>query len=469
MTAGNVPIDATARTYINREPDILIGVADFWRFFKGMKEIAPSMFLIKTTIGDVVCGRSEVDQMNRGHGPTSVAVNVVHDSTVPQVNERRTVEEFWDLETLGIRDDPAEKEDEVAMKAFEESICQIDGRYRVSWPWKDEQPDLPSNFQMAYSRLNAILRKLQSDDELMERYNATIVEQRQKGIIEEAGRRGGELEHYLPHHPVVTHKLRVVYDASRHTRGTKSLNDCLFRGPVILPDLASLLLRFRQPAIPVLADIEKAFLQIELHERDREVTKFLWIKDVRKPLSLDNMVIYRFRRVAFGIISSPFLLAATIRHHLKKYVDDDVARELENNTYVDNVLFECDSVEEAIAKCNRGKKIFEAAKMNLREFICNSPDVMKSIKEDDRLDTKKPKVLGIPWNVERDTLEINFPKTDDNVDVTRRAVLSTLASVFDPLGLLTPCLLPTKLFFQSQWTDKRGWDEAATADEHRRW
>ena len=163
----------------------------------------------------------------------------------------------------------------------------------------------------------------------------------------------------------------------------------------MLPDLAGLLMRFRTPAFPLLADIEKAFLQIELNERDREVTKFLWLKDVRRPLTADNLAIFRFKRVAFGIISSPFLLAATIRHHLES-CHGPVARELERNTYVDNILFCCSTPEEALNKYREGKKIFSRAKMNLREFISNSDQVNRAIPNEDKLDTDRPKVLGIP-------------------------------------------------------------------------
>uniref|UniRef100_A0A183C5A7 AIRS domain-containing protein n=1 Tax=Globodera pallida TaxID=36090 RepID=A0A183C5A7_GLOPA len=73
----------------------------------------------------------------------------------------------------------------------------------------------------------------------MAQYDATIQEQLSKGIIEEAEKGSDTLEHFIPHQGVLAKgkKLRVVYDASAHTRGTNSLNDCLFRGPVILPDL----------------------------------------------------------------------------------------------------------------------------------------------------------------------------------------------------------------------------------------
>ena len=58
----------------------------------------------------------------------------------------------------------------------------------------------------------------------------------------------GPIMHYVLHHPVVTEdkattKLQIVYDASAKTKKTnKSLNKCLYRGPILLQDLCGLLL-----------------------------------------------------------------------------------------------------------------------------------------------------------------------------------------------------------------------------------
>ena len=41
---------------------------------------------------------------------------------------------------------------------------------------------------------------------------------------------------------------------------------------------SGILLRFRQYPIVMLADIEKAFLQVGIQEKERDVTRFLWFK-----------------------------------------------------------------------------------------------------------------------------------------------------------------------------------------------
>ena len=39
-----------------------------------------------------------------------------------------------------------------------------------------------------------------------------------------------------------------------------------------------------------IADIEKAFLQIALQSKERDATKFLWLKDIKQPVSPSNLV-----------------------------------------------------------------------------------------------------------------------------------------------------------------------------------
>ena len=98
---------------------------------------------------------------------------------------------------------------------------------------------------------------------------------------------GGKL-HYLPHHPVVqldkdTTKLMIVYDASAKVDGP-CLNDCLHTGPKFSQNIFDILLRFRLNQIALIGDVEKAFLMISVAECDRDILRFLWVRDVKDPL-----------------------------------------------------------------------------------------------------------------------------------------------------------------------------------------
>ncbi|XP_045215048.2 uncharacterized protein LOC123565244 [Mercenaria mercenaria] len=167
---------------------------------------------------------------------------------------------------------------------------------------------------------------MKNKPELSQTYDRVIKDQLSKGVTEEVKHQQVDgLIHYLSHHGVVTPqktttKLRIVYDASAKTRNKKCLNECLYRGPVMLQDLCGMLMRFRMQPIAIVADIEKAFLQVGLQVVQRDTTRFVWLKDCAYPkLNEQNIQEYRFCRVPFGVASSLFLLGATVDFHLKSY------------------------------------------------------------------------------------------------------------------------------------------------------
>ncbi|CAK5040706.1 unnamed protein product [Meloidogyne enterolobii] len=461
----NIPVN-------NREPEILLGVREFWRFFLGSKKIGRNLHVIRTHFGSMLCG--ELPHYISPTSLTCISLAAVHSSPeeMPASNE---IEQFWNLESMGITDNPENKDDDIATRLVEQSIIQdSDGRYTVGLPWKSPEgtsgppSELPSNFDMAYKRLSSVLKRMEGAPKIAQEYQKAIEDQLNRGVIEVTQCNPDMQEHFLPHHAVFNKgKIRLVYDASAHPKGLPSLNQSLFRGPVLLPNLINLLLRFRATKIPVLADIEKAFHQISLIESDREFCKFLWLKNMDQPLSPSNLAVYRFKRIAFGIISSPYILAAVIRQHLSKD-RTDFANAIKENIYVDNVLLECDTIEEALNKCKAAKQIFATAKMNLREFCTHERAVLDQITPEDRLEQEIPRVLGINWDLQRDTLQIKFPPLSK--PITRRTVLGTISSCFDPMGLVGPCLLPAKAFFQHLWTlENFEWDTVLPSDESKTW
>ena len=234
------------------------------------------------------------------------------------------LEDFWKLESIGISDSPDERDNDVALKKFSETLKYEQGRYTVTWPWKEDSPDLPESRALALGRLISFVSRMKNNPELIRKYDEIIEDQLKQGTIEQAGSDSNTLiKHYIPHHAVVnptkaTTKVRVVYEASTKSKSeNKNLNESLYRGPVLLQNLTGILFRFRLNKIAMVADIEKVFLQIGLQDGARDVTRFFWLKDKNKLEVENNDQVYRFCRVPFGIISSPFLLAATIDHHLK--------------------------------------------------------------------------------------------------------------------------------------------------------
>ena len=168
-------------------------------------------------------------------------------------------------------------------------------------------------------------------------------------------------------------------------------------------------------------------------------------------MDTENLQEYRFCRVPFGIIASPFLLGATIDHHLQSY--GEIADKLTKDIYVDNVITGADSVNELIDICTEGKTLFSPASMNLHDWMSNSEEVMKHIQNTDRAKEEDLKVLGHIWNTEDDTLSLKHTKIEDSTaTVTKREVLKQIVSMYDP-GT------ERKIFMKSLWGKGTEWDE----------
>ncbi|XP_063415828.1 uncharacterized protein LOC134697479 [Mytilus trossulus] len=154
---------------------------------------------------------------------------------------------------------------------FKETLEYSNGRYYVTWPWKNDNIDLPVNRYLAFARLKSCVARMRKKPELLEKYNSVIQDQLDKGIVEKVEEDSTEgLKHYIPHHAVITPnktttKLRIVYDASaKPNNDVNSLNECLYRGPVLLRNFCGIFMRFRLNQVAIVADIEKAFLQVGL-------------------------------------------------------------------------------------------------------------------------------------------------------------------------------------------------------------
>ena len=269
--------------------NMLIGNDYYFDLLQPRKmNLGNGLFLFQSKLGWIFGGRvttnaDEVSESNlfvgtttgipTGMDPNTETLTFSDSSHIAKPN----IEQFWSLESLGITDSPFRCDDDLALDDFNKSVKFANGRYMVTWPWKDENPDLPENFQLAYGRLRSIVHKLKKDPKLLEQYEAIIQDQLQRGIVEKVtdNSEEGTLKHYIAHHPIITPsknttKVRVVYDTSAKTKQSqKSLNECLYRGPVMLPDLSGLLLRFRLSPIGVVSDIEKAFLNVGLQPQDQ--------------------------------------------------------------------------------------------------------------------------------------------------------------------------------------------------------
>ena len=127
--------------------------------------------------------------------------------------------------------------------------------------------------------------------------------------------------YYLPHRAIIrnakeTTKVRVVFDASAKLSKSPSLNECIYAAPCLLSLVFDILLRFRLQKIVLISDIKQAFLNVGIREEDCDYIRFLWFKGIFS--ENPQITVYRFLCLVFGLICSPFLLNATVKHHISQ-------------------------------------------------------------------------------------------------------------------------------------------------------
>ena len=81
--------------------------------------------------------------------------------------------------------------------------------------------------------------------------------------------------------------------------------------------------------------------------------------------------------------------------------------------------------------------------------------------------SKGERVLGVVWNWVSDTVHLSLAhiaEKAEGLEPTKRNVLSVLASLFDPLGLISPVTVSMNILFQEICSSKFDWDETLTEE-----
>ena len=491
--------------------DVLIGSDYYWDFVRG--EIVRGDFgptAVNNKFGWLLSGPTE-SVTNQETTVTNLTIagnsNSLFDYTQYALVD--TLKQFWETESMGIKE---VSEITKSHDGFNEQVRFNGQRYEVPLPWCDNHPAISSDYELCVNRLKSLQRKLLKEPELIREYNQIIEEQLSKEIVEKVAAEDNEKEnvHYLPHHAVIrrdreTTKLRIVYDGSaKPPERTHSLNDCLETGPNYTPQLFDTLVNFRWHKIGLTADIEKAFLMVGINEADRDMLRFLWLKD---PDDLNSEIVHlRFTRLVFGLRPSPAILASTIRHHLDSQVSEEFKPHfievLKKSLYVDDLVTGEGDEAKALELCSKSKSLMQRGGFNLRKWKTNSkivqeaingmndhanpttePGSTKTISEEDESYAKTThgppiaagstsenaivKVLGSIWNTDTDQFTfdlVDLPQHASLLPTTKRSLFKISAKIFDPLGLLSPFTIQWKVLFQELCIKRTDWDDQLKGD-----
>lgn len=434
----------------------------------------------------VNCLRSDRKFLQKNSNYTKVISSLFQKtySEITSPDELNFVEEFRNLESLGIY--PMDNIIDPVLSKFNEETVFDGTRYIVKLPFNDLKFKLSQNFYQAFMRLLSGLKRRNKPkfEEETKKYDQSFQEELKLGILEKVGTLGhlsqvkenvaNNPQHYrefkldnglpccyLPHQAVYkasTGKFRRVHDGkAKPYKGAYSINDVLETGPNLTSSILQILLGFRKGKFAVKADIEKAFPQVAIAEEHRDALRCLWIEG-------EEVVVYRFARLPFGLSCSPFVLQATLRRHLEnEEVDERMFSSFVHSIYVDDFLYS-DNDKNAILKRKEFiTDLFRKCGMNFRDWTSNCAEARELFAKLEERDSKiNEGALGMNWNTETDRLSVCTERLKEKIKLpvkTKRDLWRIVPSIFDPLGYVSPFVLLGKIILSEACKKVKKWDE----------
>nr|CAH7737235.1 unnamed protein product [Callosobruchus chinensis] len=452
---------------------LLIGVNLFYELLCiGQTKLGPGMpILQRTRLGWIVSGNVPNDAV-LGYKKTYCNFSVNN-----EIEQQLT--RFWEIEELS-HSNPLSYEEKLCEQHFSATTVRNDeGRFIVSIPFKDDIEKLGSSREHAEKRFFNLENKLESNSQLKERYKEFIVEYQSLGHMTRIENTDCEkIAYYMPHHGVLrenslTTKLRVVFDASAPSTSGYSLNNLQMLGPTVQNDLISIILRFRTYSFVLCGDIEKMYRQILINPEQQSLQRILWRDNHSLPLNT-----YELKTVTYGTKSAPYLATRCIKELaiLHEKSDPEASEIIMNCFYVDDMLMGANNLKDAVQLGKRVFDILKSAGFTLRKWSSNNDEILHEMdvttSNNDSIlinDMECFKALGLTWNKRNDTFNFEVSICGNDQKVTKRLILSIISQLFDPMGLISPCVIIGKVLIQKLWLEKIDWDSPVSEELKIEW
>ncbi|XP_043285556.1 uncharacterized protein [Venturia canescens] len=301
-----------------------------------------------------------------------------------------------------------------------------DGRYVVRLPVKSASGTLGGSFHTASSCLHRLQCKLNRDSSYKGLYDTFLGEYESLGHMTRVSGNHAPLGpiYYLPHHGVLTTKLRVVFNGSCNTDSGISLNDILHTGAKLQRDISDVL---------------------------------LWVRRHRFVFATD--IVKMFRTIPRGTGG--------------KY--PEAVAPLTKGRYVDDIYGGADQLADLITQAEQLIGICTAGCFPLAKWQSNHPELLTAVGATSSTENARvfeeweTKVLGLAWLPHTDVFKFTVHKYTAGDGITKRIILSEIAQLYDPLGFLSPVTIRAKVLLQRLWLEKLNWDDLVSTEVRNSW
>ncbi|XP_031346907.1 uncharacterized protein LOC116173532 [Photinus pyralis] len=279
---------ADGNFHADKSIDLLIGAEVFAHVLKEGRIIGKQgePTALNTVFGWVLLGKIHSSRETTKRVETYCTY--INEATLPE-----TLHKFWEVGEISSKL-PYSSEDAQCELIYRETVSRTrEGRFMVTLPFKNSEPDLGNTFPLAHRRFLLLETRLLKNLDSYNAYSSFMRDYLKNGYMSvvDLTKSSSALCYYLPHHGVLksentTTKLRVVCDASAKSPKGLSLNDTLLTGPKLQKDISALLLTFTYHPIVFTADIKQMYLQILVTPQHRDYQRILWRFSPNDPTSV---------------------------------------------------------------------------------------------------------------------------------------------------------------------------------------
>ena len=377
----------------------------------------------------------------------------------------------------------------------------------VTYPMLEDPAVLRNNEWQARAMSLSLEKQLRRKASL-ETYNVEFQDYIDRGVLVEVTEAeignwekvGGSVN-FIAHHGVetpdkATTKTRLVSNPSIRNCGKgPSINAFWPKGPLSLQPMLEVFLRFRAYEVACHYDIRKMYHSVLTTDQEKFLRLLVWRMDGEEWKRYGYKVVAMGDRPAACILELVKDVAATMGEE----IDAETAAKIKEDTYVDDGCSggskeDVDKMIGDFEELEDGSLLYNGTVQQILSKVSFQLKMMiRSGDNDDRALAKMGgAILGHKWNPLDDEfifeIKVYLGKktnaglhegpelTRHNLHLlkdfkwTRRTILSTIAGIYDPAGLIAPYVVKFKLYLRDvSLAGIKGWDEELEDDLQIKW
>nr|CAI5823846.1 unnamed protein product [Callosobruchus analis] len=197
------------------------------------------------------------------------------------------------------------------------------------------------------------------------------------------------------------------------------------------------------------------YRQVIMDPAHRSLQQIVWRESPN-----DEFQTYQLNTVTYGTRSAPYLAIRGIKQLAEENLGLNplACQTIINDVYVDDLLTGSNDLNE-LKRCKTIHDILASANFILRKWNSNNFAVISEFAEHSVPNSiinlgkqENPKTLETQWDNHSDSLKYKIKYFHTPNIITKRYILSTIAQIYDPLGLLSPTITLCKIMIQKLWS-----------------